>query len=251
MLSLVLPTQAILYSELLVLYDYLVCDLSLQAAQNSFISNLQRLHDKIPSDRAAEALFRQSFARLLYIHISQKHPYSPATVRSFLAESIAAFPHNTIFLSLYAWNESRFRIDDRVRGIVRDTVFGNRYGRQGDDEGSDDVTIHFFAVYVDLQRGVLQGSNHNAVRGTFERALQSEGAAHSAGLWKLYFLFEHRNADLSRARDVFYRAVMACPWAKQIYMLAFDYLGDEMSEMELRGVYDMMVERELRIHITL
>lgn len=34
-------------------------------------------------------------------------------------------------------------------------------------------------------------------------------------------------------------------------MLAFEYLSEGMEERELRGVYEMMVERELRIHVAL
>ena len=89
------------------------------------------------------------------------------------------------------------------------------------------------------------------MRGSFERALRSKGAAHSASLWKLYFLFEYENGDTKRARDVFYRGMRACPWVKEIYMLAFECLGEEMSEADLRGVYEMMLDKGLRIHVTL
>ncbi|KAL8702256.1 MAG: hypothetical protein Q9224_000081 [Gallowayella concinna] len=247
MLSLGHFTHAVLYLELLILSDYLTQNSSIQAAQNSFRSNLMLLDPKAPSTQSAHALYRQSFAHLLFTHATHKGTFSPSIIRSFLAESIAAFPHNTIFLSLYAWNESRFRIDDRVRGIMRDVVLSSKEN----DELSDHVTSHFFAVKTDMRRGLVQGSNQSAVRGTFERALSSEGAAHSAGLWKLYFLHEHSNGDLKRAREVFYRAISACPWAKEIYMLAFDYLVVGMSEAELTGIYDMMVEKELRIHVAL
>ncbi|KAL8770927.1 MAG: hypothetical protein Q9209_003578 [Squamulea sp. 1 TL-2023] len=258
MLSLGLLTHAAIYSELLFLSDYLLNTTSIQAAHASFTSNLPILtQNKELNDRRAEALFRQSFARLLYTHTIQKRPISPSIIRSSLTESITAFPHNTIFLSLYAWNESRFRIDDRVRGIMRDIIVSsnklnntNKQQNHNDDE-SDHISTHFFAVYTDMQRGTLQGSNQSAVRGTFERALSDAAAAHSAGLWKWYFLYEYRNKDLKRAREVYYRAVRACPWAKEIYMLGFEYLSEEMPEGELRGIYDMMVERELRIHLAL
>ncbi|KAL8860721.1 MAG: hypothetical protein Q9178_002751 [Gyalolechia marmorata] len=253
MLSLGLATHAALYSELLVLSDYLLDTTLIQAAHASFVDNLQLLIKVVPTDRRAEALFRQFFARLLYTHTTGKRPISPSTIRAFLTESIAAFPHNTIFLSLYAWNESRFRIDDRVRGIMRDVVFSSdqRNKHNKDEIPSDHITSHFFAVYTDMQRGLVQGSNQGAVRGTFERALSDAGAAHSAGLWKWYFLYEHSNEDTKRAREVYYRAMRACPWAKEIYMLGFDYLSDVMPEVELRAVYDMMVEKELRIRVTL
>ncbi|KAL9585180.1 MAG: hypothetical protein Q9212_001673 [Teloschistes hypoglaucus] len=253
MLLLSLPTHAVYFSDLLVLADYLINDLSLEAAFSSFKTHLQNFHAKSSPTRAAEALFRQSFARLLFIHTMQKHPHSPSFIRYFLAESIAIFPHNTIFLSLYAWNESKFRIEDRVRGILRETVLANRQlCDQYEDDNSDHIITQFFAVHTDMQRGLLLDSNHNAIRGTFERALSSEGAAHGAGLWKLYFLFEHSSGNVERAKEVFWRAVGACPWSKEIYMLAFECLGEgEMNEEELRAVHDLMVQRELRIRVAL
>ncbi|KAL8821981.1 MAG: hypothetical protein Q9223_000061 [Gallowayella weberi] len=255
MLSLGHLTHAVLYSELLILSEYLTQTSSIQAAQTSFRSNLTLLDLPRPSTQSAHASYRQSFARLLYTHATHTRTLPPSTIRSFLAESIAAFPHNTIFLSLYAWNESRFRIDDRVRGIMHDVVFARKRQQQQqpntDERWSDHhVTSHFFAVATDLRRGLVQGSNQSAVRGTFERALASEAAAQSAGLWKLYFLYEHSQGDSQRARAVLYRAITACPWVKEIYLLAFDYLAVVgMSEVELRGIYDMMVEKELRIHV--
>ncbi|KAL8715541.1 MAG: hypothetical protein Q9220_000877 [cf. Caloplaca sp. 1 TL-2023] len=260
MLSLGLSIQAVLYSEMLVLYEYLVNNQSLAAAEAAFRSNLSILNSSSTSSKSTEVLFRQSFARLLYTHATHKRAYAPSTIRSFLDESIAAFPHNTIFLSLYAWNESRFRVDDRLRGIMRDVVLAAAHGRHGKEgeygSSPDHVTSHIFAVYTDLQRGLLGGSNHDAVRGSFERALSNNndgegGAAHSASLWKIYFLFERANGDAKRSRDVYYRAMRACPWAKEIYMLAFSHLGEEMSEMELRGIYEIMVEKELRMHVPL
>ncbi|KAL8675493.1 MAG: hypothetical protein Q9168_000005 [Polycauliona sp. 1 TL-2023] len=258
MLSLGLSIHAVLYSELQFLSDYLLDTSTIQAALISFTSNLHLL-SKITdaNDKGrAEALYRQSFARLLYIHTTQKRPISPATIRSFLTESIAAFPHNTVFLSLYAWNESRFRIDDRVRGIMRDIVFSNTHRDDNNNNNNNNrnhnhITTHFFAIHTDIQRGTIQGSNLSAVRGTFERALSDPSAAHSAGLWKWYFLYEIENGDMKRARDVYYRAIKACTWAKGIYMLAFEYLSEVMEAGELRGIYEMMGEKELRIHVAL
>ncbi|KAL8907554.1 MAG: hypothetical protein Q9207_001363 [Kuettlingeria erythrocarpa] len=275
MLSLQIPALAIHYSELLVLLDYLTSSNSLPTAFSTFTSNLHLLAQPTitttttPHSRtsSSEILLRQSLARLLYTHVLHKRPYSPRTIRAFLAESIAASPTNTIFLSLYAWNEARFRIDDRVRSIVRDVVLHSSSRRRRHHpsgtpeaerplESDDNVIPHHFAIYTDLHRGLAQGSNLHAVRGTFERALRTEAAAgNNAGLWKWYLDFEHGNGDVKRARGVFYRAVRACPWVKELYMLAIERFGDDgggragMGEDELKGVREMMVERELRIRV--
>lgn len=54
---------------------------------------------------------------------------------------------------------------------------------------------------------------------------------------------------MQRAKMVFYRGIRACPWAKELYMLAFEYLEPVMGEPELRGVYETLGEKELRVHV--
>ena len=57
-----------------------------------------------------------------------------------------------------------------------------------------------------------------------------------------------------KAKAIFYRAIRACPWVKELYLLPFEYLRDGpdgMSAAHLRGIYDLMVEKELRIHVDL
>ncbi|KAL8744760.1 MAG: hypothetical protein Q9190_003030 [Brigantiaea leucoxantha] len=152
-----------------------------------------------------------------------------------------------MFLSLYAWNESRLWIEDRVRSIVKNVVFSNNNVKT--DRGSESAISYLFAVYVDLNRGIIGGSTHESVRKAFEHALQSESGAHWAGMWKLYFEFEHSRGETQKARNVFYRAIAACPCVKEIYMLAFRCLARDMTDRELRSVYDRMVEKGLRIHV--
>ena len=238
--------QTISYIELLILLTYLTDTDSLPSAISTFTANLGLLSTRLPSTSSFHELLHQSFAKLLLYHKTHTALFKPSLIRSCLAESIALFPHNTIFLSLYTWNESSFRMDDRVRSIMRDVVLADN---QQSEE--DSVISHFFAIYTELNRGVALGSNIHAIRGTFERAVESKSGAHNAGLWKLYFVFEKDRGELQRAKAVFHRAMRACPWVKDIYMLAFDGLRDVMDERELREVYDMLGEKELRVHINL
>lgn len=48
---------------------------------------------------------------------------------------------------------------------------------------------------------------------------------------------------------MYWRAVRACPWVKELWLMAFEYLREEMGEEELRGVYEMMEEKGLRVHV--
>ena len=245
MISLNLLTHAVSYVECIIIFSYLCDGCSAPAIYRSLKENLELLKSEQSSTSALEELLRQSAAKLLYSHVISHRPYSPASVRSFLEESIAAFPDNTVFLALYAWSEASSRVDDRVRSILRDVTFADRHGH----EQQPSLVTHLFAVHTELNRGISRGSNQNTIRRTFERALQSDCGIHCAGLWKWYFFFELE--DLSRAKDVFYRAIRACPWVKSLYLLAFEFLSEVLGERELKGIYDLMVEKELRIHTAL
>ena len=56
-----------------------------------------------------------------------------------------------------------------------------------------------------------------------------------------------------------YRAVRSCPWAKQLYLFAFHHLrgrradavGEGMNDAELRALFRVMSEKELRLHVDL
>ena len=64
-------------------------------------------------------------------------------------------------------------------------------------------------------------------------------------------LFEQSTGDIERAKAVFWRGLRACPWVKDLYLLAFDYLRDAMEHEELEGVYELLEQKGLRVHVEL
>ena len=251
MLSLGSSNHATFAIECLILFAYLKNAQSISAATSAFKSNVALLSTHIPSKSSGHEYLHQAFARLLHYHATHTHLFKPSDIRSHIAESIARFPQNTLFLSLYAWNEARFRIDDRVRFVVKELVLGGSSETRSNAQHS--VIPHFFAIYSELHRGVTFGSNICTIRSAFERAVESDSGAHCAGLWKLYFLFEHSRSEANRAKTVFWRGIRACPWAKDLYMLAFEHLrsGKMMGEADLRGIYELLGKKELRVHVGL
>ncbi|MCJ1284860.1 hypothetical protein MMC26_004197 [Xylographa opegraphella] len=240
---------AVLYSECLILLEYLTNGESyVDTTLSSYENHFQLFTSRLPPNSSPHELLHQSRAKLLYYHTTHTRSFKPALVRSTLTDSVKRFPHNTIFLSLYAWNEARFRIDDRVRALVHDVVLS---AHADSNSSTHDIISHFFAVYVELRRSPTTGSNIHSIRGVLERAVESACGKQSAAMWKLYFLFECERGGLQRARAVFYRAIRACPWVKELYLLAFERLGQGMSVGELKGVYEMVVERELRVFVAL
>ena len=251
-LSLSLPSHSVAASDLLVLLSYLTSSQSLSATQSTFSTQLTALSTHFQPTPLPHELLHQSFARLLHHHATHIPLFKPATIREALAISIALFPQNTIFLSLYAWNESRFRIDDRVRSIIKDIVLNPKdKSSHRDNEESESITPHLFAIYSELNRSPIFGSNTNTIRATFERAVASAAGAHFAGIWKLYVLFEHRRGDKARAKGVWWRGVRACPWVKALWMMAFGEIRDVMGDNELKEVWELMGEKELRLHTDL
>ncbi|KAE8349608.1 NRDE-2, necessary for RNA interference-domain-containing protein [Aspergillus coremiiformis] len=240
------------------------------------ISRLTTLSAQSESFKSiAIELLHQARARLLYYHARTSSMYKPTQIRDLLSGSISAFPHNTIFLSLFAWNESRFRIEERVRDTIRDITTESHNRTSQILKTQVPVTSHLFSIFTELNRPVYAGSTAHSVRAAFEKAIGDQDssthhtntlstARSNLSLWKLYILFELSQHDIRRAKDVFYRGMRACPWSKELIMLAFNHLradivrerypsasrkGDGMSFLELRSVYNVLVEKELRIHV--
>ncbi|KAL1962181.1 hypothetical protein VTN77DRAFT_527 [Rasamsonia byssochlamydoides] len=275
------------WTDCLALLQYLTRSSDLGAAVEVYRNASQRL-THVPQISKSSVIYinellHQSRARLLYHHVVASHAYKPAQIRTLLQESISLFPHNTMFLSLFAWNEARFRIDERVRDVLRDItqdIHNHHHDGSPTAQSSVPITSHIFSIFHELHRPVYSGSTLHSARAAFERAIgdpafstggrsilatdssKNKNTGHSSlSLWKLYILFELSHNDIRRAKEVFYRGMRACPWSKDLLMLAFRHLRDDIQPVrarggeadgmgfdELRRVYHVLVDKELRIH---
>ncbi|KAL4913765.1 NRDE-2, necessary for RNA interference-domain-containing protein [Aspergillus aurantiobrunneus] len=280
------PNIIIACTDCQAILTYVTHAQDLDKSLEPYFSTIQRLSTLPKSDSTkifqsyTTELLHQARARLLYYHHRTSTLYKPPHIRTILTESITQFPHNTITLSLFAWNESRFRIEERVRDIMRDITTTSTASQF--DGVPIPITSHLFSIYTELNRPTYAGSTLHSARAAFEKAIGNKNASStssspttststgrsSISLWKLYILFELSCNDIARAKSVFYRAMRACPWSKDILMLAFSHLredvvrerrsdsgmtplrkGEGMDFHELRHVYNVLVEKELRIHI--
>jgi hypothetical protein len=92
----------------------------------------------------------------------------------------------------------------------------------------------------------------HAVRAAFENALASESCMHNAGLWRMYVLWCAQSCEYGKeVKEVLFRGMRACPWAKGLLMVAFDSLRGHMKWEELQDVYKVLGEKELRVHVDL
>ena len=182
-------------------------------------------------------LLLQSAARLL-VHHARIGPFRPALIREHLTRFLNFFPQNTMFLSLYTWNESRLRIDNRVRNMLLSTVLTPE---------NDTLTSRLFAIRYEIWHGTI-----HSVRSAFEHALSSPVCKSSAGLWRFYILYHLETSRFrSQAKDIWYRAIKACPWAKELYMIGFEKMCDMLPFAELKSIWKIMGEKDLRVHVDL
>ncbi|OCL06826.1 DUF1740-domain-containing protein [Glonium stellatum] len=254
-------TNAILYTMCLALLSYLQPGTDISAALSIFHQTTTLLTKRNLTQSTAAELNDQALARLLTYHVTHTHIFKPSLLRAELAESIARFPNNTILLSVYAANETRFRIDDRVRAIMRDTVLKDERGQ------SPTIVGWCFAIFAEMMRGEIAGSTAHSIRATFENAVRSDSVKNSSALWTSYVFFELSQPEqvsdvrskgkavpasgAQRAKQVFLRGLTHLPWCKNYMMLAFSHLIEVLSFEELRRVYNVMNEKELRVHVDL
>lgn len=241
--------QAALFAETAVLLEY-VSQVAGNAEPTSRQGDIQTSMDTVhritaeavsrghKSSRSLERLLQFS-AHLLYLH-ANRGPFRPTYLREQLHQFVDLFPTNTMFLTLFAWADAGLLLKDPVRTLLRTHVL---------TKPNDCLTSRLFAIQHEMHSF---GSAHS-VRTAFERALDSDGCAGNVGLWLSYVHFCARNRKELRgkAKEVYYRALGACPWSKELAMEAFTTLVREMESSELRAVWNTMTMKGLRICVDL
>ncbi|KAL1304561.1 hypothetical protein AAFC00_003537 [Neodothiora populina] len=209
-------------------------------------------------------LLHQVKARMIAYHI-KRAPYKPSFVRSQLEESMTLFPKNSIFLWLYKDNESRFRIDDRVRAVLRNTAT---------DEKAALVRASF-EIDQEMSRlaDQVSGTTVESVRAAFSKALLPRGShlRHCRDLWTRWFCFEEQilrrglagshgtiastQSAIRRLKSVYLSGLHNLPWVKDWILLGLESFDKDQScggwaSGDLIDLYNMLDRRQLRIRVT-
>ncbi|KAI7371676.1 DUF1740-domain-containing protein [Hortaea werneckii] len=207
-----------------------------------------------------EQLLHQTQTALIRHHMDNRRPYKPAIVRANVSASVQKFPENSMIISVYFEIQRRFQIEDRIRASLHDETLAKL---QSNLIGWSHLTAE------ELQRYSYgsAGSSESTVRSTFMRALldPTSVARHSSRLWKSWFEFEqslyHQGGAINkqkqqavvRMKQVFLDGLRYLPWHKAwIIMGLRAFAGrDLLPWQELRQMYDVLIERELRIRVLL
>ncbi|CAN8258973.1 unnamed protein product [Cochlearia groenlandica] len=106
------------------------------------------------------------------------------------------------------------------------------------------VVVWLFALSYELSKG---GSLHR-IRGLFERALAQDTLNNSVVLWRCYISYEIEIAhNPSAARRIYFRAINACPWSKQLWLDGFGKLSSVLAAKEMSDLQEVMRDKELNI----
>jgi hypothetical protein len=151
------------------------------------------------------------------------------------------------------------RIDDRLRDALQ-TVAG-RHAEMG-------VVGWCYAIANEIERCSADGSGAtaNSVRALFAKALLNADSDvnHSPFLWTMWFHFERIVAatvetssprattseiGMQRVRQIVHDGLRHLPWCKPWIIMAMRYLAQYQgdNEREMRQLYDVMTEREMRV----
>ncbi|KAG9505390.1 hypothetical protein J7337_002359 [Fusarium musae] len=234
-------------AECLVLLSYLTsesCAEPMSASQGSVSAAIETVHRMslefksrgYQASRAHERLL-QFASRLLYLHAS-RGPFRRAYLLEQLKQFLMYFPINTIFLSLFEWADSSLRVIDETRTLLHETVL---------TPAQDCLSSRIFAVHHEIERG-----NVNTTKAAFEHAVSSDNCKFNTSLWIHFIKFCSSHRELRpKAKDILFRALRHCPWSKDVMMEAFLTLNSEMDSSELKGIFETMTSKGLRIHVDL
>ncbi|RMY76348.1 hypothetical protein D0863_02009 [Hortaea werneckii] len=205
-----------------------------------------------------EQLLHQSQATLIRHHIDSRRPYKPAIVRANVSASVQKFPENSMIISMYFEIQRRFQIEDRIRASLHDETLAKI---------QSNLVGWSYLIAEELHRysNGNAGSSENTVRSTFARALldPTSAARHSSRLWNSWFEFEHglhhkkeatdkqKQQAVAKMKQVFLDGLRYLPWNKAWVIMGLRVFAGQnlLPWQELRQIYDVLIERELRIRV--
>lgn len=143
-----------------------------------------------------------------------------------------------MFLSLFEWADTSLRVIDETRTILYETVL---------TLAQDCLSSRMFAIHHEMERG-----NVNTTKAAFEHAVSSDACKFNTSLWINFIRFCSSQRELRpKAKDVLFRALRHCPWSKDVMMEAFVTVNRDMDSSELKGIFETMTSKGLRVHVDL
>ncbi|OCT49612.1 hypothetical protein CLCR_06610 [Cladophialophora carrionii] len=257
--------------DVLAYHRYLNSGLRLEVALDTYQDCLKPYTGVSQSKSALIEAIHEQQARFIYAHaVIFKKDFKPRVLNAILAQSVRTFSDNLILLILKSYFSRKAGAIDRLRQV--DSVA--RLEQDTNSTGS--VVPCIFDVLVELNRPAYSGSTDHSIRSAFKRATRVGSPGHdSVELWEAFVLWEASlvvrqagsnrsstggirppstedlSTSASQAREALYASLHACPWSKNLCMLAFtdSTLRSALGDEALKRAYQNMVDRGMRLHI--
>lgn len=251
---------AILYASALCLLKYTTAPEPVQALISCNTRCVQKLKQadfgEAFTTRTTELIY-ESIVPFLLQHLRRKQSYSPSIIRSHLSEALHEFPcSQRLLIAWYKFTLPLDLLDDRLRNVHRPWLH---------PQPSASCITWAFAIDSQLTRyfATQLSGNKQVIRSMFSRCLLDESSKNSQDvtLWYRWLDFELRllKDDLEykaasiwlHVRAVFLDGLRAMRFNRNWILKGlriFDWPGHRgLSPTELKHVYDLMIEREMRV----
>ena len=247
-------------TDLLAFLLYYTRDRNIEAAGAAYKMAL----DLIPEAKALLPLqlevtesIHQLRARFLHFHTCSKNAiFKPRSILTQLADSVQAFPENSIFDKIFRHIRQKYGMIDRLRDISVSEAL---------DAVPKPLTRYVRDIATEQARTEYSGSTEHSIRAAFHRAFEEDSPLQACPAlrlahvrWELAVVQRRQTSNVPldkksslTALGAFHAALQVCPWVKEIYLLAFEseYLQASLGQDGLKALYETMLERGLRIHI--
>ncbi|VVC44062.1 siRNA-mediated silencing protein NRDE-2,Tetratricopeptide-like helical domain [Cinara cedri] len=226
------------------------------------IQNIIKIN-KYQENHAAEEILTEVMIIIINYHCNQSKNYHKE-LKICLRSAISKYSHNMQFLFSMVWNEIKFggfgtplwQIEnvyvDNTLAENMETVrimlilIGRERLRIASDvavmsltDNGDSMSIYGGGNILDLFKNMCN---------LFEYFIKNLSGIKEMKkcpmFWRLYLQYISESSP-SNYKKCYYEAVENCPWHKLLYMEAAFYLPEELT-----NICDILVEKQLRIHIT-
>ncbi|XP_004515233.1 uncharacterized protein [Cicer arietinum] len=170
-----------------------------------------------------------------YIRILQRHQKQSSLMKVWesVSQGLQIYPFNPELLKGVVEVGHFHTTSNKLRRILDECCYKK-----------PSVVVWLFALSYEMSRS----GSHHRIRGLFERGLGNDVLCSSVVLWRCYIGYELNIAcDPSAARRIFFRAIHACPWSKQLWLDGFLKLNSVLTGKELSDLQEVMRDKELNL----
>ncbi|KAJ3346837.1 hypothetical protein HDU91_006936 [Kappamyces sp. JEL0680] len=163
--------------------------------------------------------------------------FRPALLRQVLEEALERYPSNTLLLGIYGWSEGKYKVEGRIKRFL---------GLHAIKESSH--IIFLFSLWTELHQ--TSEPNYTRLLSLARNAVEHQPT--NPSLWiMLLTLSIQANEAVGRTKSIYWEAINACPYSKQLYLFPFSFksLLGAFATTEWDEILSIIQDKEIRLCI--